>query len=211
MNAASQIEIRKSTAKGNVRIRSFCQPNEIRLYNLNHQFGTYAHYKSLYTKRESLEKKAEDPEANVTLVSTKDKEIIGFGVLAYPVTGERWTKLEPKIMMEVKALEICRDWRSAGLAKAIIGILLTHPKIEEKIVYMVGYSWTWDLDGTQKTAQEYRKMLIKIFEPFGFLEYQTNEPNISLRPENVFMGRVGKNVTQEVQKSFKWIRFGVYS
>jgi acetoin utilization protein AcuA len=211
MNAASQMKILKSTFKGDVRIHSFCKPDEIQLYHLNHQFGTYAHYKSLYSKRESLEKKAEDPDANVTLVLKGEKEIIGFGVLAYPVTGERWTKLEPKIMMEVKALEICRDWRSTGLAKAIIRILLLHPQIEDKIVYMVGYSWTWDLDGTQKTAHDYRKMLIQIFEPFGFLEYQTNEPNISLRPENVFMGRVGKNVSQAVQNSFKWIRFGIYS
>jgi acetoin utilization protein AcuA len=41
------------------------------------------------------------------------------------------------------------------------------------------------------------------------VEYQTNEPNICLKPENVFMGRVGKNVAAEVQNDFKWLRFGM--
>jgi acetoin utilization protein AcuA len=112
-------------------------------------------------------------------------------------------------MMEVKAIETCREWRSQGLAKGILSMLLHHPFVEDKIVYMVGYSWTWDLDGTKKTAQQYRRMLIRLFEPFGFVEYQTNEPNICLKPENVFMGRVGKNVSSAVQNDFKWLRFGM--
>jgi acetoin utilization protein AcuA len=77
------------------------------------------------------------------------------------------------------------------------------------IVYMVGYSWTWDLDGTGKTAQQYRQVLIRLFEPFGFQEFQTNEPNICLKPENLFMGRVGRHVSASVQHNFKWLRFGI--
>jgi acetoin utilization protein AcuA len=73
----------------------------------------------------------------------------------------------------------------------------------------VGYSWTWDLDGALKTAQEYRTMLIRLFGPFGFQEFQTNEPNICLKPENVFMARVGNSISKEVQTQFKWLRFGV--
>jgi acetoin utilization protein AcuA len=113
-------------------------------------------------------------------------------------------------MMEVKAVEVARDWRSTDLGKAIIAALLSHPLIDEKIVYMVGYSWTWDLDGTKKTAQDYRRMLIKLFEPFGFIEYQTNEPNICLKPENLFMGRIGRRVSEDMTKAFKWLRFGIY-
>ena len=77
------------------------------------------------------------------------------------------------------------------------------------IVYMVGYSWTWDLDGTGKSAPAYRNILISLFEPFGFQEYQTNEPNICLKPENLFMAHIGRDVSEENQKIFKWLRFGV--
>ena len=205
------MEIQKSTPNGPVRIRSFCAAREICTYRFNHQFGTHAHYKSLYTKRETLEKNAREPDANVTLALTDNAEIIGFGVLAYPEADERWAKLDSHIMMEVKAIEVSRDWRSAGVGRNIIEMLMSHPQIEEKIVYMVGYSWTWDLDRTKKTTQQYRRMLIKLFEPFGFLEYQTNEPNLCLKSENIFMGRVGDKVTKEVQNKFKWLRFGIYA
>lgn len=198
------------TPKGSISIRSFCTSQEIQALNFDKQFGTHAHYKSLYTKRESLEKNATMTDANVTLAVADRNHIIGFGVLAYPEPGDRWARLDARVMMEVKAIEVCRKWRTAGVAGGILKKMLDAPLIEDKIVYMVGYSWTWDLDGTQKSALDYRKMLIKLFEPCGFQEYQTNEANICLKPENLLLGRIGRNVSKEQQDGFKWLRFGVY-
>ena len=209
MQDPRQEEIQLTTVMGAVTIRSFCGPEEIRQTVFNPQFSSHAQYRSLYTKRQSLEDNADQPDTNVTLALADGNLIVGFGVLAYPEAGERWAELEPQVMMEVKAIETCRTWRSQGLAKGILSMLLHHPFVEDKIVYMVGYSWTWDLDGTKKTAQKYRRMLIRLFEPFGFVEYQTNEPNICLKPENVFMGRIGKKVSLEGQNDFKWLRFGM--
>ncbi|MFZ0242325.1 MAG: hypothetical protein WAL90_11830 [Desulfobacterales bacterium] len=204
-----QEERQLTVPAGTVTIRSFCGAAEIRQTTLSPQFSSYAQFRSLYTRRQSLEDHAAQPDTNVTLALTGGNLIVGFGVLAYPDAGERWAELEPRVMMEVKAIETCRDWRSGGLAKSILSMLLTHPFVEDKIVYMVGYSWTWDLDGTKKTAQQYSRMLIRLFEPFGFVELQTNEPNIGLRPENLFMGRIGRNVSAQVQNDFKWLRFGM--
>ena len=209
MQDPRQEEIQLTTVMGAVTIRSFCSSEEIRRTTFNPQFSSHAQYRSLYTKRQSLEDNADQPDTNVTLALADGNLIVGFGVLAYPEAGERWAELEPQVMMEVKAIETCRTWRSQGLAKGILSMLLHHPFVEDKIVYMVGYSWTWDLDGTKKTAQKYRRMLIRLFEPFGFVEYQTNEPNICLKPENVFMGRIGKKVSLEGQNDFKWLRFGM--
>ncbi|MGA8241436.1 MAG: hypothetical protein WB818_12725 [Desulfobacterales bacterium] len=209
MQDLRQAEIQLTAPMGAVTIRSFCSSEEIRQTVFNPQFGSHAQYRSLYTRRQSLEDNADQPDTNVTLAVADRNLIVGFGVLAYPEAGERWAELEPQVMMEVKAIETCRVWRSQGLAKGILSMLLHHPFVEDKIVYMVGYSWTWDLDGSKKTAQQYRRMLIRLFEPFGFVEYQTNEPNICLKPENVFMGRVGKNVSSAVQNDFKWLRFGM--
>lgn len=192
-----------------VRIRSFCSPPEISRLAFHSQFGSHAQYKSLYTKRESLERIAAQPDACVTLALVDDQSIVGFGVLAYPEPSERWAQLQPQVMMEVKAIEVARDWRSKKVAGRILENLMGHPLIEEKIAYMVGYSWTWDLDGTRMTAQQYRQMLIRLFEPFGFIEYQTNEPNICLKAENLFMGRVGEKVNEPVRQAFKWLRFGI--
>ena len=197
------------TPGGSVAIRSRCTPGEIRTFIFDSQFGTHAHYKSLYTRRESLEKNAALPDADVTLALADHNHLIGFGVLAYPEPGERWNRLGPRLMMEVKAIEVSRSWRSAGVARGIIQTMMSQPMVEDKIIYMVGYSWTWDLDGTAQSAQAYRRMLIRLFEPCGFQEYQTNEPNICLKPENIMLGRIGRNVTQEQRDNFKWLRFNL--
>lgn len=197
------------TALGEVQIRAFTTPAEIRSYQFDKQFGTHAQYKSIYTKRATLEKHAAVEGANVVLALAGGSRIVGFGVLNYPRSDERWHELGPKLMMEVKAIEVSREWRSTGIAEHIMEMLLSHPDIEKMIVYMVGYSWTWDLDGSGKTALQYRQMMIRLFSPHGFVELQTNEPNICLKPENLFMGRVGKEVSAEIKQRFKWLRFGV--
>jgi acetoin utilization protein AcuA len=192
----------------NITIHSFCKPEEIQRCTFDGQFGMHAQYKSLYTKKESLEKNSTQKNANVTL-ALEGENIIGFGVLNHPDEGDRWRELGPGLMMEVKAIEICRRYRSHGIASRILGSLV-HSSIAEKlIIFMVGYSWTWDLDGTGKSALDYRKMLIRLFEPFGLQELQTNEPNICLKSENLFMARVGQQVSTERQQEFKWLRFGV--
>ena len=209
MSSSQPADIEIGTRNGTIRICSFCSAQDISRLKFNPQFGTYAQYKSLYSKRESLEQIARQPDANVTLAVVDEQMIVGFGVLAYPEAFERWAQLQPQVMMEVKAIEVARDWRSKRVAGRILKMLMGQPSIEEVIAYMVGYSWTWDLDGTRKTAQQYRQMLIRLFEPFGFIEYQTNEPNIYLKAENLFMGRVGGNVDEQTSKAFKWLRFGI--
>ena len=197
------------TPKGRVRIRSFCSPEDIRTCTYDSQFAFHPRYKSLYTNRDLLEKSAEQPDANIVLALTAKNHIIGYGVLAYPDPDERWAELGPKAMMEAKAIEVGRSWRSCKIARAILRMLVVVPQIEEKIIYMVGYSWTWDLKGARRTAPQYRQMLIKLFKPHGFEEYRTNEPNICLKPENLFMCRVGQNMSQLLIDRFKWLRFGL--
>jgi acetoin utilization protein AcuA len=184
-------------------------PNEIRSYRFDEQFGTHAQYKSIYTKRETLEKHAEKTDANVVLALTENQQIVGFGVFSHPDADERWVALGPGMMMEVKAVEVTRSLRSCKLAGDMLRLMLTHPKIEQIIAYMVGYSWTWDLDGSGLNAQQYRNMLIRLFNPHGFIELQTNEPNICLKPENLFMARIGSGVSDPVRQDFKWLRFGI--
>jgi acetoin utilization protein AcuA len=74
---------------------------------------------------------------------------------------------------------------------------------------MVGYSWTWDMEGKQLQPMAYRDMMINLFSPHGFKIFQTNDPNIMLRPENVFMARIGSEVPDNIQKLFKLVRFNM--
>jgi len=209
MDKIDSQEIRLVTHKGAVRICSFCSPEAIRQCTFDRRFATHAHFRSFYTNRELLEKAAEQPDADVVLALTEQNHIIGYGVLTYPDAQERWADLGPEKMMEVTAIEVCRGWRSHKIAPAILEMMVVHPQAEEKILYMVGYSWTWDLNGTGKTVRQYRQMLIKLFEAAGFKQYQTNEPNICLKPDNLFMCRVGNKIDQVILDRFKWLRFGL--
>ncbi len=201
--------IQRTTDIGDIHVRAFSTPAEIRSYHFDPQFKSYPQYKSIFTKRSTLEAFAALEGTNVTLALTPDRRIIGFGVLAFPEPDERWADLGPGAMMEVKAIEVGRGWRGHKIAQDILAMLLTHPRLEQMIVYMVGYSWTWDLDGTRLTAQQYRNMLIDLFSAQGFREFQTNEPNLCLKPENLFMGRIGAQVSDRMRKSFKWLCFGI--
>ena len=197
------------TPRGDIRVYSFCSPRQIRQYTFDDQFRSQPHFKSLYARRQTLEDHAGCPDANVVLAIADQKHIIGFGVLAYPEPGERWVELGPKIMIEIKAIEVCRAWRSLGVACRIMEMILAHPRLEDKITYLVGYSWTWDLAGTDMDVTQYRQKLVNLYQSYGFKGYETNEPNVCLKPENFLMCRIGKNISPLFQDRFKWLRFGL--
>ena len=57
---------------------------------------------------------------------------------------------------------------------------------------VVGYAWTWDLRGCGLDAARVTAALMaRLFEPFGFREHATNEPNLCLKRENLFLTRIG--------------------
>jgi len=107
----------------------------------------------------------------------------------------------------VMVIEVSRPWRGCGLAKALLEMLVDHPLAEDRIIYMVGYSWTWDLEGMP--AIQYREMMIRLFSHFGFQVFQTNEPNVMMHPENLFMARIGANISEATVRRFKMVRFNM--
>ena len=195
--------------EGGITIRSFCSPDQIDLLSLKETFVESGRYNPILSKKESLIDAAMQPDANVTLAYTEDKKIIGISILRYPHPDERWSKIEDRVMMEVSVTEVAGMWRLKGIARKLLGLLLDHPLREDRIIYMVGYSWTWDISGTGKSVIEYRDILINLFSQSGFRIYPTNEPNVMMRPENLFMARIGANISENVRKRFKLIRFNL--
>jgi len=198
------------TPKGKLSIYTFASPDEIRRLSLDRQFGEHTSYRSLYTRGESLIRRAAEEDTNVVLAVSDKENIIGFGVLANPDPDQRWARLDPRVMMEVKAVEVTRDWRQIGVGSLLVKGMLSHPKVEEKIIYFVGFTWIWDLKWRKMSASKYRKMMIRLFQPFQFNECKTNEPNICLDADNLFMCRIGKNISDRLLYDFKWLLFGVY-
>ena len=205
----NQKNIPFTTKRGALVLRSFCQPDEIAGMSFCDDFKAYAQYNPIISQIESLIKAASQPDANVTLALTPDSLIVGLSLLVYPDPDERWLRVGPEIMMELAAIEVSKSWRAGGLAKKLLSLAVDHPLEMERIIYMVGYSWTWDLDDKQKSATDYRNTLIRLFTEEGFAIFQTNEPNVMLRPENLFMARIGDCVSEETRKQFKMVRFNL--
>jgi len=198
-----------TTKRGALILRSFCRPNEIADMSFCDDFKSYAQYNPIISQKESLIEAASQPDANVTLAHTQDSQIVGLSLLVYPDPDERWLRVGPAIMMELSAIEVSKSWRTGGLAQKLLSLAVNHPLEKERIFYMVGYSWTWDLDDKQKSATDYRNILIRLFTQQGFDIFQTNEPNIMLRPENLFMARIGAAVSEATRKRFKMVRFNL--
>ncbi len=197
------------TDLGKVTVRSFVTPEEI--HDLSFGMGTrdFARYRPLITGKEDLVQAAATGKANVTLAIAQGGVIVGAGILEPPRPGERWGRLEGTPVIEVSIIEVSRPWRGRRLAEPILHLLVDHPCREKRILYMVGYSWTWDPAWNGMTTMAYRDMLIRLFAGQGFHVFQTNDPNVMLRPENLFMARIGAEVSDGSRKRFQRIRFGL--
>jgi acetoin utilization protein AcuA len=179
------------------------------MLELDEGIGHFAHYSSIIQKLEVFERVASSEGGNVTLALLNGRRIVGYGVCWYPDESERWAALG-KLLYEMGALEVSRNFRRLGLAQKIIQLIMEDREFfAQKIAYMKGYSWHWDLDGSGLTIAQYRNMMIHLMKPYGFREYPTNEPNIAIREENLFLARIGERVSQEDRRRFRNLLFGV--
>ncbi len=206
---SSSNRLQWSTPLGTLTVRSFRHPDEISAFRFPESFGRFARYHPIISDEKTLVRKASKTDTAITLALTSEQTIVGLAVLERPDPGERWSRVGEGLVLEVSVIEVDRDWRSHGVADRLLTLLLDLPSLEERILYMVGYSWTWDLDFRPKTAMQYRNMLMNLFARHGFSSLQTNEPNICLRPENLFMARIGDRVPEEARKKFKMVRFNL--
>ena len=204
MERYPQHEIILALPEGEIRVRAFCRPEDVRRVRFDDGFAETEHYRPLY-RPEGLEQAAAAPDSDVVLALAGDR-VVGYGVLCRPRPEDRWSSL-PEVM-EVGAIETSRGRRASGIGGVVLGLMARHPRIEEWVVVVVGFAWTWDLRGCGLDAVGYRRLMMRLFEPFGFREHATNEPNLCLKPENLFLARVGANVPAPVRQRFKWLCYG---
>jgi acetoin utilization protein AcuA len=198
------------TDRGQITIDPKCPPGSFKGLRLDAGLGTFAHYSSIIQKLEIFEKVASGKDGRVALALVEENIIVGYMVCWYPDSTDRWSKLG-ELMYEFGAIEVSRNFRKNGIAAQMVSSALREDFFDERISYMNGYSWHWDVDGSGLTLIQYRKMMLTFMKPFGFEEYYTNEPNIALRQENLFMARIGSKVSEEDVLRFRNLRFGVVS
>lgn len=203
-----QRRVHLETPKGPFVIASYVGPEELSGYGVDPGIGVFASYRSILVGKEGLAPVAGNPEANLTLALFEDKTISAYAIRRPPLPGDRWAKMNPPVLHEIIA-ETARGKRDLGLVVEMMKLIIGEPESEDRILFIVGYSWTWDLDETHKTLNQYRDTIIHLLEPWEFKQYPTNEPNVSLRPENLFMARIGANLDRPVKRNFTNLLFGI--
>ena len=124
-------------------------------------------------------------------------EIVGQVTLA--PGDEWWGELEN--VYEV-AIEVSTNWRGMGIAKQSLAFALELDALEDMILFALGLSWHWDLEGMKVPLYRYRQLIARLFATQGFVEHATTEPDISMEPGNILLVRIGKNVDQRVVRQF---------
>lgn len=164
-------------------------------------------YRPIYSRIKDLADLVKK-QAHVAMALEDSQALIGYAVLDFPDPSKRWAALGENLVLELKALEVARAYRQMGIAGGLLKDLVCRASWKEKIIFLTAYSWTWDIGFSCPDVPSYRAMLTSLYSRFGFREYPTNEPNICLRPENIFMAKIGECVPEKTQKNFKWLRFG---
>src|SRR5512143_2449689 len=101
MDRYPQHDVILSTPEGEIRVRSFCRPEDVRRARFDAGFAEDEHYRPLY-RPEALLQAAAAPDAEVALALAGDR-IVGYGVLCRPGPEERWAAMDE--VMEIGAIE----------------------------------------------------------------------------------------------------------
>ena len=88
------------------------------------------------------------------------------------------------------------------LAEQLLAFALELDALEDMILFALGLSWHWDLEGMKVPLYRYRQLIARLFATQGFVEHATTEPDISMEPGNILLVRIGKNVDQRVVRQF---------
>jgi acetoin utilization protein AcuA len=167
-------------------------------------------YQPIYTRKQSLKQLAAAG-GTLCLALFRKTMIIGYAVIAPPSQNSRWARADFPAIQELKAVEVARPFRNRGIAGSLLTCLFSGSDFSGHIVVLSAYAWLWDMAHTDLSCWAYREMLMALYARFGFESFQTNEPNVCLKPENIFMARIGQQVSLEDRERFKWLRFGIPS
>ncbi|CEI84574.1 acetoin utilization protein AcuA [Oceanobacillus oncorhynchi subsp. incaldanensis] len=149
---------------------------------------------------------AELEESRIIIARTTDT-IIGYVTYLHPDPLERWSKFNMEDLIELGAIEIIRKYRGGGVGSTLLRQSMKDPYMENYIVISTEYYWHWDLDYSQLSIWDYRKVMEKMMAAGGLLPAPTDEPEINSHPANCLMVRIGSNVPQKSIERFDKLRF----
>ena len=183
------------THKGPLLLRDFCPPSLVE--RLMAESGMRAFARLPEREHQLLLTIAKSPDCALTLAHTPAGQIVGEVTLAF--ADDWWEGLEN--VYEV-TIEVSANWRGLGIGRELLAFALKLDTLEDMILFAMGLSWHWDVEGLGITPRRYRELIARLFASQGFVEHDTTEPNISMEPANILLVRVGKRVDQHMANQF---------
>jgi hypothetical protein len=183
------------TPAGILVLRDFCSPSLVE--SLRADSGLRAFARLPEREHQLLMNIARLPDSALTIAHSLSGEIVGE--VSLTPADAWWQGLQH--VYEI-AVQVSSGWRRLGIARQLLKVALERDDLEEIIIVAMGLSWHWDNEGLGLSRYSYRELIAQLFASHGFAEFLTSEPNISMDPANIFLARIGSNVSQDSMNQF---------
>ncbi len=194
------------THRGTITIIPACLYEVLQTLGIDDGLGFFWHNRP-DLQRDALLRIAAEPSGRVTVAHNADQKIVGYVTITPPDADTRWGRDHIDGLLELGGIEVAREWRGLRLSDALLKATFDRGAFDKTIVIATGYRWCWDMESTGLTVREYRDMLNRVFERYGFKFLETDEPNIAWYPDNALVARIGSRVSEKLQVQFKALLF----
>ncbi len=195
-----------TTPRGAITIVPACPAAEIAAMSIDPGLGFFWHNRP-DLQHEALAKIAGLPCGRVTVAHTAERMIIGYVTVALPDEDTRWGRDRIEDLYELGGIEVGRAWRGCGISRGLMEGMFGNGVFDKAVVLATGYRWCWDYESSGMGIREYREMLHKLMQRYGFQFFETDEPNIAWYPDNALIARIGKRAGRDLQAQFKGLLF----
>lgn len=202
------------TEKGPVRLIRDIEPGSVKDLHMGEGLGIFFHYRyeDAHKTKEVLSTLC-GSECQRLACAVNGNELVGYLTVVCTAEGSKWRGINDSLLkaadgqsdpmlLELGSIEICKPWRSLGLARQLLQFVFLEDGFRDKIVFSRELSWHWDLKSSGLTLYEYRSMLHNLFESVGFRYCETDDEEIGYAGENMLMVRVGEEVPPETALVF---------
>jgi acetoin utilization protein AcuA len=108
-------------------------------------------------------------------------------------------------LIELGGIETDLAWRNMGVTRVLLDNIFKNPDFlyfEDYIVMAAHFVHSWDLKNTGLPAWSYREFMLKLFGNYGFVTWETVDPEIREHPCNILLARVGNKIDKDCVKAF---------
>lgn len=195
-----------NTARGILTVVPACPAAELESLGIDAGLGFFWHNRP-DLQHQTLVKLAKHAQGRVALIYNDARVIVGYVTITLPDEDTRWGRDRLAGLYELGGIEIGRNWRGLGLSRALMQAAFSDGAYDKGIVIATGYRWCWDYEATGMSTREYRDMLHRVMQRFGFEFFDTDEPNVAWYPDNALVTRIGKAAPAELTQKFKALLF----